>query len=253
MHFYLGTHRPHWLGLLDVPLFVSHRTLAGRKSFPRALAGWALDSGGFSELSLYGKWVTTPQQYAVAVRRYQDEIGHLEWCAPQDWMCEPFMLAKTGLSIREHQERTIHSYWHLAGLGLPVIPVLQGWTLEDYRYHVERYADYGVNLTAHKLVGLGSVCRRQATSEIARVVWSIQSLGIRLHGFGVKIRGLEAYHHALASADSLAWSFDARRAAPLPGHQTRHKSCSSCIDYAQRWRNDLLNRGVLSQLQLEHA
>jgi hypothetical protein len=27
-----------------------------------------------------------------------------------DWMCEPFMLAKTGLSVREHQQRTVTNY-----------------------------------------------------------------------------------------------------------------------------------------------
>jgi hypothetical protein len=47
---------------------------------PRAAAGWALDSGAaFSELSLFGEWRTTPRQYVAAVRRYDDEIGKLEW------------------------------------------------------------------------------------------------------------------------------------------------------------------------------
>ena len=62
-------------------LFVSHRRLAARKTLPRAAAGWALDSGGFSELSLYGRWRTTARHYNAAVRRYDDEIGKLEWAA----------------------------------------------------------------------------------------------------------------------------------------------------------------------------
>lgn len=238
--FYLGTHRPNWLGLLDVPLFVSHRTLMGRKTFPRALAPWALDSGGFTELSMHGRWVTTRQEYARAVRRYQDEIGQLAWCAPQDYMCEPFMLAATGLTIAEHQHRTIVSYIALTGEGLPVIPVLQGWNLADYHRHVEAYDNAGISLDRHKLVGLGSVCRRQGTAEIARIVWSLADLGIALHGFGVKTRGLEAYHDALASSDSLAWSYAARRQPPLVG--CVHKSCANCIRFAQQWRLDLLER-----------
>jgi len=28
----------------------------------------------------------TPEQYVAAVRRYRDEIGNLDWAAPQDWM-----------------------------------------------------------------------------------------------------------------------------------------------------------------------
>jgi hypothetical protein len=36
LRFWLGTHQPHWLALTDVPLFVSHRTLAQRRRLPRA-------------------------------------------------------------------------------------------------------------------------------------------------------------------------------------------------------------------------
>ena len=50
-----------------MPLFVSHRRLAGRRTLPRAIAPWALDSGAFSELSLYGEWRTTAGQYHVYV------------------------------------------------------------------------------------------------------------------------------------------------------------------------------------------
>lgn len=58
--FYLGTHQPGWLGRVHVPLFVSHRRLADRREFRRAKASWVVDSGGFSELSMYGEWRTEP-------------------------------------------------------------------------------------------------------------------------------------------------------------------------------------------------
>ena len=47
---------------------------------------WALDSGAFSELSAYGRWTLTLEQYVAAVRRYRDEVGQLDWAAPQDRM-----------------------------------------------------------------------------------------------------------------------------------------------------------------------
>lgn len=52
--FYLGTHMANWLGQTDVPLFVSHMRLRDRKTYPRALGPWALDSGAFTgqQLSL---------------------------------------------------------------------------------------------------------------------------------------------------------------------------------------------------------
>src|SRR5207248_3954856 len=87
MRFYLGTHQPAWLARdLGVPLLVSHRRLASRRSLPRATGPWALDSGGFTELSLYGKWRTDVHAYVAAVRRYSREIGNLDWAAGHDWM-----------------------------------------------------------------------------------------------------------------------------------------------------------------------
>src|SRR5678810_804925 len=107
MRFYLGAHQPSWLATVDVPLFVSHSRLAGRKTLPRARAPWALDSGGFTELSIHGGWRSSASEYAAAVLRHRDEVGQLDWAAPQDWMCEPPVVAKTGLSVAEHQRRTI--------------------------------------------------------------------------------------------------------------------------------------------------
>lgn len=61
---YLGTHETSWLRSAGVPLFISHRRLARlKRTLPVAIAPWALDSGGFSELSLYGGWKTTPSEY----------------------------------------------------------------------------------------------------------------------------------------------------------------------------------------------
>jgi len=59
MKFYLGAHHPHWLERAPFPLFVSHRRLAGRRWLPRATTGWALDSGGFTELRLHVRWSTS--------------------------------------------------------------------------------------------------------------------------------------------------------------------------------------------------
>jgi len=236
VQFFLGTHRPHWLGTLDVPLFVSHNTLKTRKSFPRARQSWALDSGGFTEIKDHGRWRCTPEQYADAVRLYSEQIGRLEWAAPMDWMCEPMMLDRTGLTIREHQERTVANYLELRDQG-PFIPVLQGWAIEDYEYCVGLYKSAGVDLRLLPLVGVGSVCRRQATDEITTLMRGLHSYGLRLHGFGVKT-GMGSYGQYLESADSMAWSFRARRSAPLPG--CTHKNCANCSAFAMLWRERLL-------------
>ncbi|WP_157249714.1 DUF7221 family queuine tRNA-ribosyltransferase-like protein [Nonomuraea typhae] len=240
--FYLGTHQPHWLERVDIPLFVSHRQLA-RRPRRRQLAArcrWALDSGGFTELALHGRWITPPTVYAEAVATYAETIGGLDFAAPQDWMCEPVMLERTGLSVAEHQERTVANYLLLRQIapGLPFIPILQGWHLTDYLSCIDLYASAGVRLADLPRVGLGSICRRQSTAEIAFIVAILAGRGLRLHGFGVKTGGLNQYGKHLASADSLAWSYAARRQPPLTGHP--HKNCANCLPYALAWRERVL-------------
>jgi hypothetical protein len=252
MKFYLGTHmvsQPWWDA--SVPLFVSRRRLADRKTLPTAHAPWVLDSGGFTELNLYHYWQTPSTQYAQEVRRFADEIGQLAWVAPQDWMCEPFILAKTRATVREHQTRTVASVVDLRiMLGEIVIPVLQGWTLDDYLRCIDLYTLAGFDLTKEPIVGIGSVCRRQNMTEAGHIFRRLHhELGDRLHGFGVKLTGLESYSDALASADSMAWSYRARRDWPLEG--CTHKSCNNCLRYALRWRSQVCER--LSQTRLEVA
>ena len=237
--FYLGTHMPGWLSEIKEPLFVSRRRLMGRKSLPVRAPGsiWALDSGGFSELSLYDRWKTTAKEYAADVFRFA-EIAGMQWAAPQDWMCEPDMLRRTGLTIAEHQKRTVDSVLELRAMGCPVIPVLQGWVQADYFECWKLYESAGIDLLDEPTVGLGSVCRRQAMGEAEDIVRALHSKGLRLHGFGFKTIGLTACGECLVSSDSLAWSYAARRALPLPG--CRHRSCANCPRFALEWRAKML-------------
>ena len=52
-------------------------------------------------------------------------------------------------------------------------------------------------------MGLGSVCRRQGTAEIARIEATLAGRGLELHGFGVKTDGLNLFGRHLASANSM--------------------------------------------------
>lgn len=151
------------------------------------------------------------------------------------------MLAHTGLSVAAHQERTVANYLELTALapGLPFIPVLQGWELADYLRCADLYASAGIDLAALPRVGLGSVCRRQNSRRIAEIAATLSRSGIALHGFGVKTGGLHRYGPKLRSADSMAWSYNARRQPPLPGCSS-HRNCANCLRYATHWRARLL-------------
>ena len=245
MLFYLGTHRPDWLGKTEVPLFVSRRRLTDRKTFPVARGRWCLDSGGFTELNLYHYWTTPVDEFVADVRRFDDEIGGMDWAAPMDWMCEPFMVEKTGLTVMEHQFMTVRNFIHLREeLGMKVIPVLQGWEPDEYLRCWHYYDQLGVDLESEPVVGLGSVCRRQNTNVAGQIVRLLQPL--RLHGFGVKLTGLANFGDLLVSSDSMSWSYQARMGDPLPGHT--HKSCANCLEYALRWREKVVSRGTQMEM-----
>lgn len=240
--FYLGTHHAFWLGSAGVPLFVSRRALLHRPTRRRAIAPWALDSGGFTELAR-GGWDISPREYIAQVRGWRDNLGSMLWAAPQDWMCEPSMLQHTGLTIAEHQRRTVTNYLELRSIApdVPWVPVLQGWSEADYMRCADAYEAAGVQLAELPLVGVGTVCRRQHTHEAAEIIDACATRAPRLHGFGFKIQGLARCK--LASADSLAWSYNARRNPPLPGH--RHKHCNNCMEWALQWRERALHAADL--------
>jgi hypothetical protein len=248
VRFWLGTDKPKWLAEFDVPWMVADPTLRRVRRLPRALGPWTLDSGGFGELHRNGCWTFGADEYVGRVDRYRAEIGSLEWAAPQDWICDPSSLAATGLTVAEHQKRTVVSYLELRDRG-PFIPMLQGWTVADYATHAEMYADEGVDLSGLPVVGIGSIAPRAFHPEAVDAVRLLSEAGIRLHGFGVKRKGFRLIGHLLASADSMAWSFNARKNPPLPGCD--HASCRHCARFALRWRDETLRQlGQPSQLFL---
>ena len=178
--FWLGTHQPGWLARAGVPLFISDVRLRVYRRLPAAAAPWALDSGGFTELQRFGRWTTGPAEYADRVRRYRDVIGELTWAAPQDWMCEPIVInggragrlrfAGTHLSVAEHQRRTVASYLHLP-TSRPTCrssPCCRATPARNTSGAPTCTPRPGSTLPAEPLVGLGSVCRRQATAKPTR-------------------------------------------------------------------------------------
>jgi hypothetical protein len=266
--FYLGTHKPHWLWTPGmeyltpgIPLFVSYRRLLDKAAWKPAARDWALDSGGFSELARHGRWTITPREYAAGVARAVHEIGRLAWAAPQDMMCEEGIIyggrvgkvtaPGTGLDLRTHQHLTMLNYVSLVNLWpeysdapCPFIPVLQGWALHEYIRCAELYRAAGVDLAALPLVGLGSVCRRQSGIRIGHIAGYFADNGIALHGFGVKVEGLELYARHLASCDSTSWSYDAYRLGRPAFAGCAHQTCSNCPRYAAQWYADHAPRGT---------
>lgn len=258
MEFFLGTHQPHWLRILDVPLMVSRRTLAKYRTKPRARGRWFRDSGGFTELQMFGEWTVDAERFAAEAEADAADVGNMEYCAPRDWMCEPIIInggwanglyfVGTKLSVQEHQRRTVADYLDLRSRAplLPWVPVIQGWTMDDYLHCVKMYDRAGVALASLPRVGVGTICRRQGTDEGAAILARLEAEGLRLHAFGLKGTGIPNVAPFLASSDSLAWSLAARKDAPLIECRREmertgkgHKNCANCMRYALKWLTNI--------------
>lgn len=173
-----------------------------------------MDSGAFTEISQHGRYRHTVAEYAAEILRWSHD-PNLVAAVAQDWMCEPFIVAKTGLSVLEHQRLTIERFDELRRLvnRVYIMPVLQGYTVDDYLRHLKMY---GCRLPQGAYVGVGSVCKRNTNiAAVEHILTAIKDLrpDLRLHGFGLKTTALSSgiVQECLYSADSMAWSFAARR------------------------------------------
>ena len=214
MKFYLGLHHPGDAKNVE-RAFVSANAVANRKSVIEAKREWILDSGAFTTLANHGRYLASERDYGGLVR-FMAGSSSLVAAVSQDYMCESFILEKTGLTIADHQRLTVERFDALSDCdlgGVYLMPVLQGYAPDDYRRHVVAYKD---RLLPGAWVGVGSVCKRNGSpGAIADVLDAIKEErpDLRLHGFGVKLTSLTdaAVRDRLHSADSMAWSYHARR------------------------------------------
>lgn len=215
MRFFTGLHQPSDARHFD-GAFVSVNRLRTRKSAMN-VGDWIMDSGAFTEISRHGGYRHDVSSYAAEIRRWATNgSGRLLAAAAQDFMCEPFIVQITGLSVAEHQRMTIERYDALRAEdtgGVYILPVLQGFEPADYLRHVEAYGD---RLAPGAWVGVGSVCKRNGSpDQVAAVLMAIKGArpDLLLHGFGLKTTALAHpfVRSMLHSADSMAWSFAARK------------------------------------------
>ena len=210
---------PFYVGLDDLYYafrfersFISVNRLRARKS-PFKVNKWSMDSGAFTEVTTHGGYRTEPEEYAKEIERWR-LCGNMEAAVCQDYMCEPFVTAKTGLTVRDHQRLTIERFDRLrAATAAPLLPVLQGFKPHEYREHL---ADYGHRLALGARVGVGSVCKRQSKPEVISVIlYAITDMrpDLKWHMFGLKKTALaySSIRSMIFSADSMAWSYHARR------------------------------------------
>lgn len=211
MRFFPGLHQPSDAKHFDC-CFISISRIRNRKG-PFAVGDWILDGQAFTTIKTYGGYPEPPAEYAAQAARWKKN-GNLLAYVTQDYMCEPSMLAITGMTVADHQRLTIERYDALLACdaGVYLMPVLQGYEPQEYVNHIRQYGD---RLTQGMWVGVGSVCKRNSSPKrILDVLIAIKTErpDLRLHGFGLKITALAqgTIRALLETADSMAWSYAGR-------------------------------------------
>lgn len=267
--FYAGAPEPSWLSRTTVPLFIPYHRLLRRLrgKLPRSpwRGHWALDWGGFHHLRKYGTCVLDPKVYVDHVRLFDRKIGNLGWAASMDWMCEQDALAATGLTVREHQQRTVANLVELEKIWYsdtddesPFALTLQGDPeaneddmIQSYLDCWDMYVAAGLDPSYRPFVAAGSVCKQQATNKIGALVAALHERDNRsdeyepltLHLYGAKTQAIQKFGHLFTSADSQASLFAARyENYKWPGCPLQHTDCRNCFYWALAWRYALLDR-----------
>lgn len=218
MKFFVGLHQPSDAKSFDRAFISVNRVRTRKKAI--GAGQWIMDSGAFTEIATHGRYRSSVDDYAAVINRWSAQDPRLIAAVSQDYMCEPVILQKTGMTIDQHQRLTIERYDALRALvrSVYVMPVLQGFDTADYVRHLE---DYGDRIPPGAWVGVGSVCKRNTELQTIRLILAAILRcrpDLLLHAFGLKTTALAdgTIREMLHTADSMAWSFGARRRGENP-------------------------------------
>lgn len=244
----------------------------------------ALDSAGFVAISQFqakGKQPGIAGIYPWSLEAYVELAGLL----PRDWWAQPDLCTESAGSqeeidfridatatLLEATLRVVYAWQNelaktcsietVAQMLPPPVPVLQGRRPSDYLRSLdllmqiwERWEPW---LAPPKLIGIGSVCRRDLHDHDDGLYAILQSLdgalpaGSKCHLFGVKGAALGEVKKLawVASTDSQAWDFSARQKALKGGHSNSYLHRTTEMT---RWMSSALSRitpSVGSQMTL---
>ena len=170
---------------------------------------WMLDNGA------YAAFVRNGGRHWWSVREFLDRVLRWSSCGSLEATFAQDYLAGSGPGYQDATVDRFVATRQAAGEGFPVLiaPVLHGVCPSDYVRHAGMYDGL---LAEDEFIGVGSLVplsrRPLAIRETLEAIKAVRP-GWRLHGFGLKLGALSdpAIQRLLYSADSMAWSYSARK------------------------------------------
>lgn len=150
-----------------------------------------LDPGGFTLLS-------KNDDYPFTIANFLNLVVALKpnYYATPDYPCEPGIARGMLRTNAERIGATVKNAVTIAGLhemtnyrAGSFVPVIQGYTLDEYKYCIELYADAGL---LEPYMAVGSMCRRLSSVELHNLIPGITEYARQgnvesLHWFGLKL------------------------------------------------------------------
>jgi len=225
---------------------ISASFLRTRKSKLKIDKPWMMDSGVGGMFKVGTRPRITLEEYVKIIELQNPPII---WT--YDYPCEPTIRTRYGYTPTEAQNKTnqntitLREKFNLEN----VMSVVQGWSIDDYMTNLDTIKEEGL-LTER--LGIGSICRRGRTKEIARIINAVHNnvpRWVKLHGFGVKTSVLNTEaRFCLSTADSSAWGIQNRHYSWTNKNtkgMTWHDKVPLLEEYVEKLENTTIGKATL--------
>ena len=202
-----------------------------RTRLPDSVERVIVDSGGFAFFSRWGEYPFSLESYLDLVYYVQD-THPLFRVATLDYPCEPEIDRSQLMTNEERITKTVSNAVLCVDTdkSLPWLPVIQGYTIQEYLSCIEQYREAGLE---SDYWAIGSICSRKGSPyEIRNIVTKIKELHPKnkLHAFGLSLPYLADLQvfQSLYSSDSAAWNWG------ISGVNMRARKKTAALDYVDR-------------------
>lgn len=202
-----------------------------RTRLPKMVERLILDSGGYAFFSRWGEYPFDLEKY-LELAYYLRDLHPLYRVATLDYPCEPDINRSQIMTNEERIQKTVSNAvecFHKDN-SIPWLPVIQGYTVEEYLYCIDLYNDYGIG---SDYWAIGSICSRKgAPYELRNIITKIKERHQtqKLHAFGLGIPYLSdpQIFNAIYSSDSAAWNWG------ISGENMRDRKRLAAVKYQHR-------------------
>ena len=189
-----------------------------RTIIPDSVEQVILDSGGYSFFSSYPDYPFSIEDYVGLVNLIKDQSG-ITRVVTLDYPCEPDINRSRVSTNEERIQKTVSNAVECFQYDetIPWLPVIQGYTIDEYLYCVDLYKEVGIT---SDYWAIGSICSRKGfPHKIRRIITTIADIvPHKIHAFGLSLTYLydPQIFNNIYSSDSAAWVYGATKMAQKP-------------------------------------